>query len=141
MQVQPPQSSDLSIRQVPLHMHHIPLFLRLPFFLRDGRRFFLQYPPPDRLQRVFLSKVPFQFQATVPPFRTERDVFPKLDGIPFLFQIMEELFFRPCLCDRLIHVLPDDTAVGGPAFLLCPPFSILLRHSRMRMFDHGQSIL
>ena len=91
------------------------------------------FPPVSSAGYRLQTSIPLQSSVPVsspgPALRTERDVFPKLDGIPFLFQIMKNCFFRPCLCDRLIHVLPDDTRGRWACLPALPPFSILLRHS------------
>src|SRR5699024_7924976 len=54
---------------------------------------------------------------------------------------MEKLFFCRCLQDCLIHILPNNTVVGWPAFLLRPPLAIRCGLSRLRMFDYRQTIL
>ena len=100
-----------------------------------------QNPPADVLQGIALAKVARKFPAMGPVVGTHRNVLAHLDVIAHLPKVIKKLPFRHRLADGSIHIGFDEGEIGGAAFLLGPPFSIVLGFSPLRVLNDRQPIL
>ena len=76
-----------------------------------------------------------------PVVGTHRNVLAHLDVIAHLPKVIKKLPFRHRLADGSIHIGFDEGEIGGAAFLLGPPFSIVLGFSPLRVLNDRQPIL
>ena len=75
-----------------------------------------------------------------PVVGAHRNVLAHLDVIAHLPQVIKKLPFRHRLADGSVHIGFDEGKVGGAAFLLGPPFPVVLGFAALGVFNDGQAV-
>ena len=62
----------------------------------------------------------FQFDTTISPYRTYRDILSHLDRVPLLFELVEELFIGHGIGNHFIDLLSNQIDTGPSLFFSQP---------------------